>query len=366
MKATKWASLFVIALFAISMVPFVAADEGSDASTESTDVEQDNLKEVSQTSFNTKREELKAQAEVRRKALMAKRTEVRAKLDAERIDLKAMHEQMRIQYRADREKLHAIRVEYKEKRDQLKEERRTARDQLQTDRTAMREVCKADPNSEGCKDAKMQTRVHAREFLTKVLDNVLAMLSRAAERVEGEKAEKIDAAIADVTAAKEAVAALPDDATKEQIQEATQMVRETTHNARDAIHDVVGEAIGQRIGGVMKQLERLEAKFDKVITRLKNAGKDVSDVEAKHAEFTAKLDAAKAAHSEAQILAQNGDRAGAAQKLREAHAALKDAREILRNLVHEIRGIGGGAELEEESEPAEETSTASTTGEASA
>ena len=186
------------------------------------------------------------------------------------------------------------------------------------------------------------------------------MLSRAAERVEGEKAEKIDAAIADVTAAKEAVAALPADATKDQIKEATQMVRETAHDARDAIRDVVGEAVGQRIGGVLKQLEKLNAKFDKVLTRLKNAGKDVSAVESKKADFAAKLDAAKAAHTDAQTLFQSGDRAGAAQKLREAHAALKDAREMLRSLVHEIRGISSGKELDEESEPAEEETVTET------
>ena len=369
MNWTKMAALFVLALFVISVVPIVAAEEGSDSGSGDTTVEAmaetsaETGADTEDAAFHRSREALKTQAETKRAELRAKREGAREAFKTDIKALKVRQEELERELRSNRERMKQIREEYKSKRGELKDQREAARISLGEARAELRDC--AGKDTEGCKQARANAKVHASAFLNRAAEHIISVLEQARERVEAsdmtdaQKAEvmaEIEEALVEIAAAKENIASLGEDATKEDLKDAAQIIREAWHKAKKGIKHGVGQVASHRIGGVIVKMEHLEDKFDRVITRLEKAGKDTSAAEAKRAEFEAKLDAAEKLHAEAKALFESGDHSAAAEKIRAAHAELKAAHEILKGLVQEIRGIGGGKALEEESEEAEEES----------
>lgn len=357
MNKNKWTALFVLAVFLVSVVPFAAAEEASVEVETSADAEAQLMTKRVGEQYDATRNERIASAETRRLELQAKRADARANIDVRRGAIKQRFEELR-QARQMRKELYQ---ELKEKRSELKQERETARIALGDQREKLR-TCKGSDTAE-CDMSRKEARANAATFLNRAAEHILALLQQAKERVENsdlsadEKAKltaEIDANLAEVDAALQAVSLLGENATKEDLKEASQVIRDAWQDAKKGIKHGVGKVASKRIGGVIVKMERLSAKFDRVIARLEAAGKDTGAAEAKKAEFDAKLDAAAALHAEAKALFEAGNHPAAAEKIRAAHAELKAAHEILKGIVQEIRGIGGSKDLEEEAEESEE------------
>lgn len=358
MKWNKLAALFVLAVFVTSILPFAAAEDGGVED----DVEVETRADSNVGKRNVEsREDVKTRADEKRAELMAKRTEARAKIDAKRASMRERFEAKRTEHKMRKE----LYQQLKEKRNELKDAREAKRAALGEIRGELRNCIASD--SEECQKTRANARAHAKGFLTTASEHIIAVLQKARERIEnsdmGADAKatalaEIDAALAEIDAAQEAVASLGDDATREDLKDAAQIIREASHKAQKGIKKGIGIVASKRIGGVIVKMERLSDKFERMIAHLEKKGKDTSAAEAKQVEFEAKLDAAEALHAEAKALFESGDHAGAAEKIRAAHAELKAAHEMLKALVHEIRGIGGTEELEDASEESEEESDA--------
>jgi hypothetical protein len=357
MKGNKWTALLIMAVFLVSIVPFVAADEASVEVEESAEAETQPMTKRVGEKFDASRDERIANAKAKRMELQAKRTEARAKVETKRGEIKQRFEELREAKQLRKE----LYKDLKEKRVELKQQREEKRAALGEQREKLR-TCKGS-DSEECEMSRKEARANAAGFLTRAAEHIIALLEQAKERVtnsdlsDAEKAKLIkgiDANLAEVDAALQAVSSLGENATKEDLKEASQVIRDAWQDAKKGIKHGVGKVASKRIGGVIVKMERLSAKFDRVIARLEAAGKDTGAAEAKKMEFDAKLDSAKALHEEASRLFEAGDHAAAAEKIRAAHAELKAAHEILKGIVQEIRGIGGSNDLEEEAEESEE------------
>ncbi|MEM4240060.1 MAG: hypothetical protein QXK08_02610 [Candidatus Woesearchaeota archaeon] len=364
MEANKLVALAVIALFVVSIAPFAAAQGAGGPQYQGGD-ENAVVGEAEQTAeqgdtFERSREQLKVRAEQMREELRQKREQVRAEVEGKKKSLQERYQAMKEERKELREERRTLHQQWKEKRSELKADREAARAEIGQVREQVR-TCKGSTDAE-CEKARIRAKVAAGKFLTKSAEHIIALLEKAKERVEAsalgdaEKQERlaaIDAVLADVDAAQETVASLGENATKNDLKEATQIIRDVWGRARKEIKKGVGAVASARIGGILVKMEKLSAKFDRVIEKLQAKGKDVSNANAKKAEFQAKLDAAKALQAEAKALFESGNHDAAAQKIQAAHAELKAANEMLRGIVQEIRGIGGEAELEQESKPAE-------------
>jgi hypothetical protein len=357
MNGTKWATLIVLALFLGSIVPFVTADEGETGSAEET-METTAVADNGGKRISATREEMQQRAEAKRAELQAKRTAMQEKNEAKRSALRARFEAAKEARAMKRETFR----QFKEQRQQIKQDREAARAELGAVRETLRE-CGAKDTAE-CEAARNKARGASRAFLTKAAEHIIAMLERTRERIEASQMKDdvkaqmladIDAKLAELGAAQETVASLGDDATKQDLKDAAQIIRDAWKDSKKSIKNGIGKVAGQRIGGVIHKMDHLDDKFDRVIAQLKKQGKDTSLAEAKTAEFEAKLEAAEKLHAEAMALFESGDSSGAAEKLRAAHVELKAAHVMLKGIVQEIRGIGGSKDLEQESEHADES-----------
>ncbi|MEM2916316.1 MAG: hypothetical protein QXT19_03095 [Candidatus Woesearchaeota archaeon] len=351
MNMNKFVALVVLALFVASIPPFVVAkDQRQGQGGNEGAVVAAEQRGAGSSAFEKSREEMRARAQKMREELQQKREEVRTALRERKESLRTVYEEAKLR-REERRELHK---QFKEQRQQIKADREAARTEIGQTREQVRNcVGKSD---EACVQARIKAKVAAGKFLTKSAEHIIALIEKAKERVEAsalsdeEKANRIaalDAVLVDVDAAQQATASLGENATKEDLKEGAQMIRDVWARARKEIKNCVGLAVSSRIGGILVKMEKLSTKFDRVIEKLQAKGKDTSSAEAKKAEFQAKLDSAKALQNEAKALFESGDHDAAAQKIQAAHAELKAANELLRGIVQEICGIGGEKELEE-------------------
>jgi chromosome segregation ATPase len=363
MKGTKLAALFVLALFVVSIVPFVAAEQGGNgpgpiagAQEESEDTSDVTAGQVSekQAAFEKSREELKARADQMREELKQKRETVRAEIKGARKTLQEDYQQLKEQrgeLREDRKELHK---EWKGKRTELKQEREQARAGLGDAKAALKD-CKGS-DSANCQEARKNAKVESGKFLNAASQHIIALIESAKERIQlsklsdEEKASltaSLDADLADIDAAQQSVANIGENSTAQDLKDAAQIIKQSWGKAKNDIQDAMRAVVSTRVSGIGVQMEKLATKFDNAIAKLEAKGKDVTAAKAKQAEYQAKLDSAKALQEQAQILVTSGDRAGANEKLKAAHAELKAANDMLRGIVQEIRGLGGEKELEE-------------------
>jgi hypothetical protein len=368
MNSTKWSALIVLALLTVSIVPAVFAENENDtamadvqaaiaANANATFRSERDQKKLDQQGYADAREAFKARAEEQRKQLMSKRQEVRANMQNARKDLKAAYNMTREALKGDKERMQQLRTEFKDKRQEIKQQREDERKAMNDLRDNVRKC--ASETTDECQKTRLEAKGHATAFLNHAVENIIAVLNTARDRVEAsdkltadQKASagaSIDDALVDAAAAKDAASSLSENSTKADIQAVTQMIKGAWGKAKEAIKNSISMAAGARIGGIITQMQHLQDKFDRIIAQLKAKGKDTSSAEAKKADFQAKLAAATDAQQSAQTLFASKDMQGATAKLKEAHADLQAAQDILKGIVQEIRGIGGGKELDSES-----------------
>ena len=380
MKGIKLATLFVLALFITSLVPAVFAeedgtvrddsvvivtsdnDDATDADTDSvieTDVEASTDTDARKR-FDENREDLRKRAHARRAELEQKRKRARVNLERKRDHVKERHKELRDRLHREKKRFHELRDKHKE----IKEKRAETRDKFRDAKKHIREVCAEDPESDVCVEAKDKAKTNAADHLKSAAEHVLATLERTYERVEnsdlGEdrKAKilaELEASIAEVGAVLGTLDELGEDITREDVKEAAKVLRDALKEVQKGIKHGIGRVASHRIGGVIKKMEKLDTKFDRVIAKLADKGHDVSDAEALKADFSAKLDSAEALHAEAKDLFEAGDHPAAAEKIRAAHKELKEAHRILKELVKQIRSSKNGTSaLTDVSDEAEE------------
>jgi hypothetical protein len=212
---------------------------------------------------------------------------------------------------------------------------------------------------ERVKDARSATPADKKEFLLSAADRILDHLTKLHERVEGSDLEnkdgllvELEAIIADVEAAKAKIEALGEGATREEIKAAVQELRESWKEAKDLLKRGAHRVVHKRIGLVVKQMEKLNDKLERIIAKMQEKGVDTSSVDSLMTDFDARLDSAETHLGKAKELFDAGSVPESNAEVRLAHADLKEAHRIVKEILKKLRGLRPGAlgEAEKEAE----------------
>ncbi|MEM4264073.1 MAG: hypothetical protein QW666_04255 [Candidatus Woesearchaeota archaeon] len=343
--------LLVMAVFLISLASVAfAANENASAGKSGSDGVQKVTQQTSKD-FEQKRNEFMQQAQAKRQELVEKREQAMSKLGNKVKEMKEKRNAFREKYLSKKEELKAKAEKARERKEEAKAKHIEAKERLAEKKSQLAE-CKGN-DSEECVALRAGARKDAGEFLSNVADRILAMLERTREQVEKSKlsdAEKvtlldqINVKMAEVASTKDTAEMLDENSTKEEIAEVAKTLKDAWKDTKDTIKKGVGLAAADRLGGVIVKSEHLQAKLEKVISKLADKGIDVSGAQDLKTDFDQKLAEAKNLHEEAKALFKEGKVPEAAKKIQESHAALKEAHKILKDIVRELKGTKEGRE----------------------
>lgn len=364
--------LLVAAIFLISIAAIAFAEENATETDNATvtAVSEDNGQKLTQKSskdFEQKRSEFIQQAQAKRQELIQKRDEARAHIGEDIKNFKAKRAELRENYLSKKADLKEKASKARERVEEAKEKHKEAKARLAEKKDQLKE-CKGSDTDE-CVTLRADAKKDAGEFLANIADNVLAMLERAQERVDKSKLseeekvslkDQLELKMAEIASTKDSIDAFTENTTKEEVAEAAKTIRDIWKDAKDLIKKSAGLAASDRLGGVIVKAEKLQAKLEKAISKLKGKGADVSKAEELKSSFDAKLAEAKALHEEAKALFNEGKVPEAAQKTQDAHAALKEAHSILKDIVKELKGTKEGVEALDTTEETEGTAVTGT------
>lgn len=251
-----------------------------------------------------------------------------------------------------RERRERIRTEVREEVKEFRSEMRADAKAFLDLRVRVRTACKQDDASTGCTELRAEMHAEAKERLVSSADRMIALLEEAKDRIEASgldatvKAEliaRIDAHIQAIADAKADAEALSDTPTRAEIQEISRELREAWKDSRQDLRVGIGRTVNMRMAGILEKSEQLEKRFDRVIAKLQEKGIDTTSIEAQQDAYAALIAEARAAHlSSVQLFAQ-GDVTAAHEQLTIAKAKLKEAHQLLKELVADIRAANQGA-----------------------
>ncbi|MBI4145150.1 hypothetical protein HY493_03010 [Candidatus Woesearchaeota archaeon] len=218
------------------------------------------------------------------------------------------------------------------------------------------------------------TLADKQEFLLASVDKIIELLNGLKEKVEASEVEDkdeiladIDAAIENMTEAQATVEALdPETATREELRAAAKELQDAWKDARHVLKRGAGHVVNKRVGNVVERMEHLAEKLDRILAHLGGKGYDVSVATDLKAEFDVKLASAKT-HWESSKELFNGedkDVQAANDEMKLAGADLKEAHRILNEIVKAIRGSTESGALEEAEDAAAEAPEAEEAGDA--
>ncbi len=234
------------------------------------------------------------------------------------------------------------------------------------ERQEIRKQCKIG----NCNVTDEELIEHAKNFLGNSADAIIEHLNKVKGKIqenedltEEEAADmiaKIDAKIAEIQEAKEQV---ENATTKEEIREAAHKINAAWKNIKQLTTFHANVLINARIGGIVIKSEHLKEKLDRILARMEENGKDVTDIQPLIDEFEAKIDLAKEKYEAAIDKfkefrdTEDTDKLREAQDfMKEAKKALQEANEKLREIIKAIKNKNGQQEIEEEQEE-DETET---------
>lgn len=327
MELKKWTTLMVLSLFLVSIVPAVFAEsgtgsEGTADTEDAADDAADAAEDAADDAEDTADEAAKAERERAREAL-------------------------------------------KDKREQLREARKTAiearKDVLEARKDFLSARAKLHGNS--------ATLADKQAFLLASSDKILELLNNLRDRVDASDAENkdetladIDAAITSMTDAQATVEGInTDTATREEIKAAAQQMQDAWKDAREILKKGAGHVVTARVGLVVKRMDALQDKLDRIVARLEANGADMSATVELQAQFETKLDSAEANLKTAKDLYASGDVKAAHDALVTANTDLKDAHKLLKEIVKSIRDATKPGDFEK-AETEASTSTETETG----
>lgn len=303
------------------------------------------------------RERVRERIEDTRNSVREVRVETRERIrdnrQEARTEIRERVRENREDYREARETYVAARTEYRDSREKIV----NARVRLRT--------CEG----EECAQVRADIKAQAQPFLLDSADLVIEALERLAARIqesdlsEEEKTERIaeiDARIEAMLEARVTVENLDGEATQEEIREASREIREAWAHSKVVLKKQTGFVVNHKIRHVYDQLEKLGERLDNAITKLTDRGADVSVASELMVEFEAHLDAARAEYEAAQELYAQANEPGEVDELvrkanehvRAAHTELLAAREILRDIVQEVKAANSGNLSVDDSEDA--------------
>lgn len=251
-------------------------------------------------------------------------------------------------------------------RDKMLEEREKMRDTKTRVLEAHEKVMKARASF---LDARIKIRsgqattVDKQDFLLAAADKVIELLNDLKVKVEAsddeDKAEtlaEIDASIEAMTSAKATVEGIDTEtATREEIRAAAGELRDAWNDAQKVLRKGAGHVVNKRVGNVIQRMDHMDDKLDKILERLAAKGYDVSAAAALTAEFDAKIESAEAHHEKSKELFEAGSIQEANVEMRAAMADLKDAHNLLKDIVKSLRESTQGNALAEAEEQADDS-----------
>jgi hypothetical protein len=203
-----------------------------------------------------------------------------------------------------------------------------------------------------------------KEFLLSASDRILDLLAKLYERVNASDAEdkealleEIQDAIDAVSAAKAKVEALNESSTREEIRAAVKELREAWKDAEKLLKKGAHRVVHKRVGLVVQRMEHLARKLARMLEHLEEKGLDVGVAADLKVKFDAELDSAQDHLDKARELFDAGSVPESNEEIRLAHADLKEAHGLLKDILKAIRATRPGAleEAEEEAEEEEES-----------
>ncbi|MFH1064652.1 MAG: hypothetical protein V1729_06220 [Candidatus Woesearchaeota archaeon] len=312
---------------------------------------QEKAEEIKNESREKAQEKVQELKEDVKEKVQERRAEFRERLSDKEFSplkrAKATLEKAREKYQNAKENYAQARERYQERRGEFIE----AKEQYQS--------CKGD-DSEECLALREDLKEKAKPHLTNVADLILKELERLREKIqssedlsEEEVAEitaDIDAKIAEIQAAKDEIENLGEDATKEEINAAAKTIKDAWQKAKLSIKKHAARAVNARLGNLVHTTEKLEERLYNARDKLVEKGLDVSALDAKLSDFSSELDNAADLYNQAKALWKDAtsdtdvENAGEQVKalLTEAKQALTNAKNMLREVVSEIKSLNNG------------------------
>lgn len=323
----KLISLFVMAIFLISLVPAALAAQSDGQGGQSGTQAQPTLYQEQTPAKEARAEQVKGKMQ----------------------SMRERYQTAREKYAQNKEQMRERLANAKEKRAEAKTNHQEARQKIQ-ERKEQLNACKGS-ETEDCKQARKETKTQTKRYLAGVAEHVMGLIAKTKERVqasnmgEEQKAKimaKLDEHAAEIAGASDSIEELGEDSAKEDYVEAAKLIRESWKGTQNEIKKGAGKVAANKIRALNTRMEQLQTKLRSTVQRLQNAGEDVTPVKAQLEEFEAKLAQSKAAEQEAQNKYQSGDIAGAVEKTKEAHRYLLAAHKALKQFVQNMKQVKGG------------------------
>ncbi len=208
------------------------------------------------------------------------------------------------------------------------------------------------------KEKEGEIKEKVSEFLVDVSDMILKHLEMVKERVESnedlseeevsEILEKIKEEIAKVEKVKEEALSLTSESSKEEIREVAKELKEVWLDLKPKVKRAVGRVVNARIGGIIVRSKHLENRLNRILERMVEEGKDISELEPLIEKFNGFLDEAKENYKKARELFNDGLVREGHEYMKEAHKALKEANKALKEIFKELKNENMEEELEED------------------
>lgn len=361
----KLLTILVMAMFLVSLAPIALAEEGQEDTSgqETVAGSTEGMREKYQMDAK-EREEFKSQAEQKRQDLLDKRDMAREGKSGDQIEIATKKAGLQRKFAENADELKNILEKNKQNRENAREKYAEAKGKLADSKEKLKD-CKGKTDDTACTEEKAKAKKNAKDFLLNSADRVLNLLEKTKERItnsdmnEADKTAslaKIDARIAELAGARETVEQMGDDATKEEIQEASRLIKDAWKGTNKDVKEEASKLAASKIGGVLVQIERLQAKLQNTVNKLKEKGKDTSAIDAIMSDFNAKIDAAKASQATVQEKFSTGNVKEGTAAMKEAHKSIKEARILLKDAVRKIAKVNAGQKVKEglETETAQE------------
>jgi hypothetical protein len=341
----KLLTILVMAMFLVSLAPIALAEDDGATVAGSTEGTQEKYQIDAKA-----REDFLSQAQQKRQDLLEKRDMAREGMTGEQIEIATKHEGLKRKFAGDREALAVFLEQNRAERANARANYQEAKTKLADSKNKLKD-CKGKADDAACAETKKQAKKDAKDFLLNSADRVLALLEKTKERITnsdmadaGKTASlaKIDARIAELAGARTTIEQLGDDVTKDQIQEASRLIKDAWKGTNKDVKEEASKLAASKIGGVLVQIERLQAKLQNKIDQLKKAGKDTSAIDAIMTDFNAKIDAAKASQADAQTKFAEGNAKEGTTAMKAAHKSIKEARILLKDAVRKIAKVAKG------------------------
>ena len=247
-----------------------------------------------------------------------------------------------------REALKDVKDELKEAKQKLRESKvnfESAKDEL--------EKCKGI-QSDNCKKSRKDAKTHVAKLVDGSIEHIYRTLEKAVASVEASGLSEeqktalnadLNSKLQEINAFRQTQGQIQAQSSLKEIKDAAKKVHDFWKSNKDSVKESNARITIAKLGGIVQKMESLQLKLNKRVEDFKAQGKDTVDVESKISAFNEKLDSVKSLQGEVESLLDSLDSAddtsavmkAAVDKMREAHAQIKDAHIILKEVQNSIR-----------------------------